>query len=57
LIFVADALGDVDMTKSWRQEKNASAFFETQETALPERKNWLKKNQKNSDKSFCSSKF
>ena len=30
------ALGDVDMTKSWREEKNASAFFESQETALPE---------------------
>ncbi|MGD0080672.1 MAG: hypothetical protein ABSB80_08520 [Methanoregula sp.] len=35
-VSVVNAPGDVDITGSWRQEKNASAFFESQETALPE---------------------
>jgi hypothetical protein len=33
-----DALGGVDMTESWRQEKNVSAFFEM---SHPEGKNGL----------------
>jgi len=45
------------MTESWRQEKNTSAFFEFQETALPEGKNRPEKNPKNSDNFFCSSRF
>ena len=32
------------MTKSWRQEKNASAFFESQKTAVAEGKSRLEKN-------------
>jgi len=45
------------MTKSWRLEKNASAFFESQKTAVPEGKSRLEKNPKNSDKFFGSSRF